>query len=61
LARKRPQKRRTSQILFIILSVLVVLSMAIGYALTALPAPTPPTPTPAAIQTPVVLLINTMV
>jgi hypothetical protein len=61
LARKRPQQRRTSQIFFIILSILVVLSMAIGYLLVALPTPTPSEPMPAATQTPVVLLINTLV
>ncbi len=61
MARKRSQKPRTSQILFIILSLLVVLSMAIGYVLTALPSPIPPTPTPAPVQTPLVLLISAIV
>ena len=61
MARRRPQKRRTGQILFIILSILVVMSMAIGYLLVALPTPGPPEPMPAATQTPVVLLINALV
>ncbi len=61
MARKRSQKPRTSQILFIILSLLVVISMAIGYVLTAMPSPTPPTPTPAPLETPLVLLINAFV
>jgi hypothetical protein len=57
LAKKRPQKRQTGQILFIILSILVVVSMAIGYLLLALPEPGPSEPTP----TPVVLLLNALV
>lgn len=61
LARRRPQKPRTGQILFIILSILVVMSMAIGYLLIALPTPSPPEPMPAATQTPVVLLIDALV
>ena len=48
MARRRT-KRSTSQILFYVLSVLMVLSMALGYALIASPAsqPTPPPATPA--------------
>jgi hypothetical protein len=58
LARRSTKKQRPGQRLFLILSILVVLSMAIGYLLTALPAPPPPTPTP--IQTPVVSLMAPM-
>jgi hypothetical protein len=57
LAKRRPQKRRTGQLLFIILSILVVVSMAIGYLLIALPQPGPSEPTP----TPLVLLISALV
>lgn len=46
MARRAPRKRRTSQIIFLILSIIVVLSMVIGYLLTTLPLPSPPTPTP---------------
>lgn len=46
MARRSSQKRTLSQILFIVLSIVVVLSMAVGYLLTALPPPPPPTPTP---------------
>lgn len=38
--------------MFLILSIIVVVSMAIGYLLTALPAPPPPTPTPTPTHTP---------
>lgn len=58
MARRSTKKQRPAQRLFLILSILVVLSMAIGYLLTALPAPPPPTPTP--VQTPVVSLIAPM-
>ncbi|HUV74010.1 MAG TPA: hypothetical protein VMW79_06860 [Anaerolineae bacterium] len=47
MARRRSsQKQRPAQIMFLILSILVVLSMVMGYLLTTLPPPPPPTPTP---------------
>jgi len=52
LARRSTQKRRPAQIMFLILSIIVVVSMAIGYLLSALPAPPPPTPTPTPTHTP---------
>jgi len=43
-------RRRTSQILFWIVSVLVVLSMALGLAISVMPQPRPPSPTPIPIS-----------
>jgi len=58
LARRSSQKHRPAQILFLILSILVVLSMALGYLLTALPTPPPPTPTPVVfLAAPLLVLI----
>ena len=52
MARKRRQRYRKSQLIFVILSLLVVISRAIGYVIAALPAPPPPTPTPTLLPTP---------
>jgi Na+-transporting methylmalonyl-CoA/oxaloacetate decarboxylase gamma subunit len=51
LARKSPRQHRTSQIIFVVLSILVVVSMAIGYVITMIPLPSPPTPTPTPLPT----------
>ena len=50
--RRSTQSRSFSQIVMWIVSILVVISMAIGFLLTVLPGPEPPTPLP----TPTVLI-----
>lgn len=50
MAKRSPTQRRSlSQIMVWIISVLVVISMAIGFLLTVLPQPEPPTPLPTFI------------
>jgi hypothetical protein len=43
-------KHSTTEIIVWIISMLVILSMAIGFVISVLPAPEPPTPTPIYIQ-----------
>lgn len=54
MAKRRPtQSRSLSQIVMWIISILVVLSMAVGFLLTVMPEPEPPTPfLPTVVVTP---------
>ena len=50
MAKRRPtQSRSLSQIMVWIISMLVILSMAVGFLLTVMPEPEPPTPLPTII------------